>query len=129
MAKDRNTFAKRQRETQRKQKADEKRERRVKRKQESARGAEPDRAIGLDQPLGHAADAATMLPESHQAVLLVFRRFRMTSGQMLCFSRADVGTFHAPLEELAEMELLVAEKFAGGYSLTPKGFAAMQTLP
>jgi len=47
MPKDRNTFAKRQRETERKRKADEKRLRRVRKKQDSAgqSGPEPPRSL------------------------------------------------------------------------------------
>jgi hypothetical protein len=45
---------------------------------------------------------------------------------MLCFSNADVSTYRIPLAALAAGGFLVAEKFRGGYSLTAKGFDAMQ---
>ena len=129
MAKDRNTFAKRQREMERKRKADEKRLRRVRRKQGSAGQSGPERAATPEQPPEPAVDSHSTLSSTQQAVLAIFRRFRMTSGKMLCFSRADVEARRTPLTELAEIGLLVTERFSGGYSLSPTGFAAMQAIP
>ncbi len=50
----------------------------------------------------------------------------MTPGQMLCFYGPDLKKQDkATLELLTDKELLVKEKFKGGYSLTQAGFAAM----
>jgi hypothetical protein len=69
---------------------------------------------------------APALAAEERAVLSVFRRFLMAPNQMLCFSGPDVDKFAEPIAELIEKRLLVAEKFAGGYSLTDEGFAAMK---
>ncbi len=113
MAKDRNTFAKQQRETERKRKATEKREQRIRKKQSSDK-------------VSTEMDTAPALSPAELAVLDVYRKFRMGSGQMLCFSTADIEAFRVPLAELANNGLLVAEKFQGGYSLTQAGYAAMR---
>ncbi len=49
----------------------------------------------------------------------------MTPGQMLCFDGPNLKQDKATLELLTDRELLVKEKFKGGYSLTQAGFAAM----
>jgi len=66
-----------------------------------------------------------LLTTSEQRVLRIFRRFLMTPGQMLCFSGPSLKQDKAILEFLTDKELLVKEKFKGGYSLTQAGFAAM----
>ena len=66
-----------------------------------------------------------MISTSEQRVLHTFRKFLMTPGQMLCFSGPNLEQDEAILELLTERELLVKEKFKGGYSLTPAGFAFM----
>lgn len=66
-----------------------------------------------------------LLSTSEQRVLRTFRDFLMTPGQMLCFSGPDLKQHKATLDVLADKELLVKEKFKGGYSLTRAGFAAM----
>jgi hypothetical protein len=129
VAKDRNTFAKRQREMDRKRKADEKRLHRARRKQDVTRPAGPEQMPATEQLPEPPLDSPTTLSSTQLAVLAVFRRFRMGPGQMLCFSRSDVEVFCAPLRELADNGLLVTERFSGGYSLTPTGFAAMQAIP
>ena len=111
MAKDRNTFAKRQREVEKKRKADDKRERRARKKMQA------DEAQTM---------SAFQLSSSEQAVLAVFRKYLMLPGKMLCLSKADLESFSRPLAELTSKRLLVAERFQGGYSLTETGFAAMQ---
>lgn len=58
-------------------------------------------------------------------MLRTFRRFLMTPGQMLCFYGPNLQQNKATLELLTEKELLVKERFKGGYSLTRAGFAAM----
>lgn len=113
MAKDRNTYAKRQREVERKRKADEKRERRAKKKQQ------PDE-------LCEARQSPSLLTAQEHSVLNVFRKFLMTPGKMLCFGSSDLEAFKMPLAELTSRGLLVEEKPRGGYSLTRTGFAAMK---
>ena len=66
-----------------------------------------------------------MLTTSEQRVLRTFRRFLMIPGQMLCFSGPNLKQDKATLTRMTDKELLVEEKFKGGYSLTPTGFAAM----
>lgn len=112
MAKDRNTYAKRQREVERKRKADEKRERRAKKKQQ------PDELCEGQSP--------SLLTPAEHSVLNVFRKFLMTPGKMLCFGSSDLEAFKMPLAELTSKGLLVEEKPRGGYSLTRTGFAAMK---
>jgi hypothetical protein len=113
MAKDRNTFAKRQREVERKRKATEKRERRAKKKQHG------------DDVLAPGESRSTLSPEE-RSVLRTFRNYLMTPGQMFCFGNSDLETLHAPLAQLMEKGMLNSEKPKGGYSLTQSGFLAMK---
>ena len=66
-----------------------------------------------------------LLSTSEQHVLRTFRRFLITPGQILCFGGPNLKQDKATLELLTDKELLVKEKFKGGYSLTQAGFAAM----
>ena len=84
----------------------------------------------LDDGTRHVAACEFMgerilLSTSEQRVLRTFRQFLMTPGQMLCFNGPNLKQDKATLENLIHKELLVKEKFKGGYSLTPAGFAAM----
>lgn len=130
MAKDRNTFAKRQREMERKRKQDEKRQHKAKKKQDASTSSEPAVVDDNEQQVDVASQASRspLLSTAQCTVLTTFRQFRMTQGQMLCFSRSDEDTFRTPLNELTAGGFLVTERFPGGYSLTPSGFAAMQAL-
>jgi len=65
------------------------------------------------------------LSSAEYAVLSVFRTYLMTPGKMLCFT-SNLEAFHAPLAQLTGKGLLVAERFRGGYSLTERGYTAMQ---
>jgi len=47
---------------------------------------------------------------------------------MFCFNRVDAAQLRLALAELVTKGLLMAERFAGGYSLTARGFAVMQSL-
>ena len=67
-----------------------------------------------------------MLTPSEEAVLDVFRVYRIAFGEMLCFTGPQLDKHKASLRQLAEKEFLVAERFAGGYSLTRTGVAAMK---
>ena len=67
-----------------------------------------------------------MLTTSEQRVLRTFRRFLMIPGKMLCFSGPGLKQDKATLASMTDKELLVKEKFKGGYSLTQTGFAAMK---
>ena len=67
-----------------------------------------------------------LLSTSEQRVFRTFRQYLMTPGQMLCFSGPNLERDTAALNQLADKKLLVKEKFKGGYSLTPAGFAAMK---
>ena len=68
-----------------------------------------------------------MLSNSEQRVLLTFRRFLMSPGEMLCFYGPNLEQNKTTLELLTDKDLLVKEKFKGGYSLTREGFAAMKS--
>lgn len=66
-----------------------------------------------------------LLSTSEQRVLRTFRQFLMTPGQMLCFCGPKFKQEEKTLELMTQKELLVKEKFQGGYSLTLAGFATM----
>ena len=50
----------------------------------------------------------------------------MNPGQMLCFSGPSLEQNRATLQLMTDKELLVREKFKGGFSLTQTGFVAMK---
>ena len=115
MARDRNTFAKRQRETEKRRKQDEKREKRNYRKlNPTSADNEQDEIMKLDQ--------------SEEKVLLIFRRYLMTPGQMLCLSGNDTHTLQDSLDRMTSNGLLISETREGGYSLTESGFEMMNAL-
>jgi hypothetical protein len=70
----------------------------------------------------------TALQPEFQAVLRVFQEYLMTPGKMLCFYGHDLDRFRKSLAALSSTGMLKAEAFSGGYSLTVKGYAAMQQL-
>ncbi len=71
------------------------------------------------------AKVAAMLSDAEQSALSVFRSFLVSPGEMLCFSGPQLEKHAASLRLLTEKDLLVAETFGGGYSLTRAGYAAM----
>jgi hypothetical protein len=68
----------------------------------------------------------SVLSDAEQRALRAFQQYQVTVGQMLCFHGPKLKTYRSALRQLTEKELLVKEKFKGGYSLTSAGFAAMQ---
>jgi hypothetical protein len=114
MANDRNTVAKRQREMEKKRKADEKQVRRTQRKTEAAVAAVETSGVSATLSRGECS------------VLRLFREFMMVPGKMLCLSKADAETYAAPLVCLIERKFLTPERFSGGYSLTTAGYVAMR---
>jgi hypothetical protein len=68
-----------------------------------------------------------MLSNSERSVLVVFRQYLITPGQMLCFDGPEFRKHKPALRVLTEKGFLVKEKFDGGYSLTHAGFAAMKS--
>ena len=72
--------------------------------------------------------ASQALSPAERKILLAFREYLMTPGEMLCFGLQDLNAVGAPLDTLTDRGLLVAERFRGGYSLTETGFAAMQAV-
>ena len=54
-----------------------------------------------------------------------YRKFMMTAGQMLCFYGPDLKQNETALANLTNRDLLIKERFKGGYSLTPAGYDAM----
>jgi len=67
-----------------------------------------------------------VLTKPERRVLGVFGEYLMRPGLMLCFSGPSYKRDSAALDLLTEKKLLVKEKFEGGYSLTPSGYAAMK---
>ncbi len=67
-----------------------------------------------------------MLSRAEQRALRAFRQFLVSPGEMLCFYGTDLEKHKAALQKLTEKELLVKERFKGGYSLTQAGFVAMK---
>lgn len=113
MSRNRNTFAKRQREVEQKRKSDEKREQRAQQRQRAA-------------DFFASSGTTVELSPAELAVLGVFERYLITTGQMFCFCAADLETYNLPLAQLVRRKYLVEEDFQGAYSLTPSGFAAMK---
>lgn len=74
----------------------------------------------------NASGSGEAISVAERRVLNVFRKFLMAPGQMLCFYGNDLTQMRAPISQLIAKELLVAEKFKGGYSLTHAGFEAMR---
>ena len=68
----------------------------------------------------------TTLTAGEQSVLKVFRQYLMTPGQMLCFYGPTLTNYSKPLTQLINKQMLIAERFRGGYSLTLRGFTAMK---
>lgn len=113
MSKDRNTFAKRQREVEKKRKADEKRARRAQRGQNVDESSESGVSI-------------TSLSPAECSVLSVFRKCLMTPEKVLSFDSSNLEAFKIPLAQLANKGLLVAKSAPGTFSLTDDGFVAMK---
>lgn len=67
-----------------------------------------------------------MLTTAEQKVLTTFRKFLITPGEMLCFSGTNLEQHKQTLDAMSEKDLLIKEKFKGGYSLTKEGFLAMR---
>lgn len=62
---------------------------------------------------------------AEKRVLLIFRRFLVAPGEMLCFYGSDLSHKKETLNKLVARQYLSPERFKGGYSLTVEGFAAM----
>jgi hypothetical protein len=116
MAKDRNSMARRQRESDKQRRAQDKKERRDLRKLEPA---------GED---GAPFTARLELSPDEVDVLETFAKFLMPPDQMLCLSNADIPATRRALEKLIGRGLLTSNEFKGGYSLTVDGFNTMQQL-
>ena len=67
------------------------------------------------------------LSNPERSVLGVFRQFRVSVGEMLCFYGPNLKKHKPALSQLIEKEMVIAERFTGGYSLTQTGFAAMKS--
>jgi hypothetical protein len=61
-----------------------------------------------------------------QSALVVFRKYLIEPGEMLCFHGPLLDENRNSLRCLTEQGLLSKDKFKGGYTLTKAGFAAMQ---
>ncbi len=109
LAKDRISMAKRQREVEKRDKAARKRAKKESRQSQATR----DSSIPFD---------------GKSRVLSIFRRYLMTTGQMLCLTGNELDSNKQTLDELVTAGLLTSEPYKGGYSLTPSGYSAMQSL-
>lgn len=116
MAKDRNSMAKRQRETDKQRRNQEKQERRDQRKQASP----GDDASTLNPHIELSSDEV--------GILQTFAQFLMPPDQMLCLNNTDLPATKRALDKLINRGLLVSNDFKSGYSLTVEGFDAMQRL-
>ena len=116
MAKDRNSMAKRQRESDKQRRAQEKKERRDQRKLAPT----DDEASAFAPRLELSVDEVD--------VLETFAKFLMPPDQMLCLSNAEIPATRRALEQLIGRGLLMPDEFKGGYSLTVDGFSVMQQL-
>ena len=67
-----------------------------------------------------------MLSTSERRVLVIFRQYLVSPGQMLCFNGPQLTKYKPALRQLSDKGFVVKEKFKGGYSLTNSGFAAMK---
>lgn len=113
MSKNRNTVEKRLRENEKKRKALEKLESKQYRK------SNPDSASSKRSSI------FALLSESEQGVLEHFRRFLMTPGRMLFLNAKEIEAFNEGLQTLIQKQMLALEGSRGAYSLTPRGFEAM----
>jgi hypothetical protein len=69
-----------------------------------------------------------MFSKADLAVLDVFRTYLVTPGEMLCFHGPWFDEHRESLCHLTAIKLVAKEQFAGGYSLTKTGFAALQSV-
>ena len=63
---------------------------------------------------------------TEQSALVVFRKYLIEPGEMLCFHGPLLDENRNSLRCLTEQGLLSKDKFKGGYTLTKAGFAAMK---
>jgi hypothetical protein len=99
----------------------------ARRDRSKAHGSRNRHVAKLNTPLEESKacpSSPSLTPEEH-SVLDVFRNYLMTPGKMLCFSSAVFPSLRGSLDAMASKGLLVEEKPAGSYSLTPAGFNAM----
>ena len=66
------------------------------------------------------------LTKTEQRVMKTYRKFLMTPGQMLCFYGPDLKQNENALANLTNRDMLVKERFKGGYSLTQDGYDLMK---
>lgn len=50
----------------------------------------------------------------------------MSPGKMLCFTSVELDAKKSAFDSLVDKRYLTREKFAGGYSLTSRGYQRMQ---
>lgn len=67
-----------------------------------------------------------MLSTPERRVLVIFRQYLVSPGQMLCFNGPQLTKHRPALRQLSDKGFVVQEEFKGGYSLTNAGFAAMK---
>jgi RIO-like serine/threonine protein kinase len=62
---------------------------------------------------------------AHESTLDVFRKYLVSTGEMLCFSGPNLEEHQDSLKQMTALGLLTKENVSGGYSLTKSGFTAM----
>jgi hypothetical protein len=65
------------------------------------------------------------LQSPHETTLNVFRKYLVSTGEMLCFHGPNLEEHKDSLQQMTALGLLNKESVAGGYSLTKSGFTAM----
>ncbi len=66
-----------------------------------------------------------MFSDSEKSVLMVFRKYQIAPGQLLCFSGPSLKKHESALRRLTTKKMLLKERFKGAYSLTHAGYVAM----
>jgi hypothetical protein len=64
---------------------------------------------------------------THETTLNVFRKYLVSTGEMLCFNGPNLEEHQVSLQQMTALGLLTKENVSGGYSLTKSGFAAMSS--
>ena len=62
---------------------------------------------------------------AHESTLDVFRKYLVSTGEMLCFNGTNLEEHQDSLKQMTALGLLTKENVSGGYSLTKSGFTAM----
>lgn len=104
------------------------RQRKAAKKRHAIQTRKPTRGRLHSSTDSNETNTSQALSPAERKILIAFREYLMTPGEMLCFGSPDLEAIDAPLSTLTDRGLLVAERFHGGYSLTETGFAVMRAV-